>query len=69
MDLQKVIGKNLKAAERLVFQIETDVSRNQNNLIDAKQRVEELIKEGTLLSEKLAAAKEYLQDLEESKTD
>jgi hypothetical protein len=69
MDLQKVIGKNLKAAERLVFQIETDVSRNQNNLIDAKQRVEELIKEGTLLSEKLAAAKEYLQDLEQSKTD
>ena len=69
MNLEKVIGKNLKAAERLVFQIETDVSRNQNNLIDAKQRVEELIKEGTLLSEKLAAAKEYLQDLEQSKTD
>jgi hypothetical protein len=69
MNLEKVIGKNLKAAERLVFQIETDVSRNQNNLIDAKQRVEELIKEGTLLSEKLAAAKEYLQDLEQAKTD
>lgn len=69
MELEKVIGKNLKAAERLVFQIENDVSRNQKALKENVQRHDELIKEGVALTEKLAAAKEYLQDLEQSQND
>lgn len=69
MSLEKVIGKNLKAAERLVFQIESDVSKNQKYLAAAKLQVENLINEGELLAEKMAAAREYLADLKESEND
>lgn len=69
MSLEKLIGKDLKGAEKLVFQIENDISRNQKNIQDTENKLRDLLEEGQVLSSKLAAAKEYLEDLQNAQND
>lgn len=65
-DLSKVIGRNKDNAIKLVKSLENSISRNAKGLQETKQRYEELMEKGKELAGKLAAASEYLQDLEQA---
>ena len=64
MKLDKLEEKNIERARKLVESAKDDISRNQTKIVHHKEQIKRLIEFGQGLAEELAAAQEYLDDLE-----
>ncbi|PHN06962.1 hypothetical protein [Flavilitoribacter nigricans] len=64
-DIEQLRAKNLANATKTVTYWEKESERNQKYLAQLKAEIEEEFERGKVIANHLAAAKEYLQDLEQ----